>query len=628
MNRVRKLAMVALGTLAATLAFQIQAQTANPLEARNVVAAPSSEWPTYNNSYNGQRFSQAAQITRDNAKSLNEVCEAKLGDAGSFHSGLVLVRDILYVTTAHTTVALDARDCSIRWRHLYKAAQEEVYPVNRGVAYLDGKIFRGTPDGRVFALDAQTGQQLWLVKAGDPTKGEFFSSAPIAWRGLVFIGAAGGDWGIRGYVLALDANTGRERWRFYTVPVGDEPGADSWPRPDTAPHGGGAMWTTYTLDPQTGELFVPTGNPAPDYAPDWRPGANLYTDSLVVLDALTGKLKWYHQFESNDGLDYDFGAAPALYTSKTGADRIAAGSKDGYLYGLDRRSHKVLFQTAVTTIRHGSVRPTPDGVDACPGPLGGVEWNGPAVNPATHVIYVGAVDFCHRLASGTPDYQPGKLYFGTSQTAIGDASAARGWITAIDGDSGATLWKYHADAPIVAGVTPTAGGVVFSGDMSGNLLALDAKSGAVLYKFNTGGSIAGGVITYESNDRQYVASTSGNISRMTFSAAAGSPKVAIFALAPATDQPKIVKVVEEAPAVGATGAEHGKALFAQFCSGCHGASGEGSVGPRLQGESGRKTLEQAEAFIKEPKSPMPKLYPAPLAEQDVKDVAEFVESLK
>src|SRR5262245_48379320 len=404
------------------------------------LAAPAGygPWPTYNNGYDGQRYSPATQITPANVGSLERVCEAQLGDAGSFHAGPIVIDDTLYITTAHTTVALDATNCAIRWRHVYKPEQQEVYAVNRGAAYLDGRLYRGTGDGRVLALDAHTGQELWRVKAGDPTKGEFFSSAPIAWKDLVFIGAAGGDWGIRGYVLALDAKTGAERWRFYTVPMGQEPGADTWARPEHAAHGGAAMWTTYTLDTSTGELFVPSGNPAPDFSPDARPGSNLYTDSLVVLDALTGKLKWYHQFKSNDGLDYDFGAAPALYKSGAGRSLLAAGSKDGNLYALDRSSHAVVFKTPVTTIKNADARPTPQGVDVCPGPLGGVEWNGPAVDPAG-IVYVGSVDFCWTVASasGTPEYKAGELYFGTGQTPLqSPGHEARGWVHAVDGATG------------------------------------------------------------------------------------------------------------------------------------------------------------------------------------------------
>jgi alcohol dehydrogenase (cytochrome c) len=584
-------------------------------------------WPTYNNGYDGQRFSAAAQITSANVSTLKRVCEVHLGDAGTFHSGPLVIDDTLYVTTAHTTVALDPRTCAIKWRHVYKPTQEEVYAVNRGVAYLDGGLFRGTTDGRVFALDAKTGKQLWLVKMADPTKGEFFSSAPIAWNGLVFIGPAGSDWGIRGFMLALDAKTGAEKWRFDTVPMGKEAGANSWKNPKTAVHGGGALWTTYTLDTVAGELFVPVGNPAPDYAPDWRPGSNLYTDSLVVLDALTGKLKWYHQFESNDGLDYDFGAAPALYTGVKGAKLVAAGSKDGNVYGIDRATHQVVFKTAVTTIDNAGTRPPPGGL-ACPGPLGGVEWNGPAVDPASRVIYVGAVDFCQIIVAGNPKYIKGQFYFGTTQTPVPSQGAGTGWINAINGDTGRTLWKYHADAPVVSGVTPTAGGVVFAGDMNGNLLALDAKSGAVLYKFNTGGAIAGGVVTYETEGKQYLATTSGNISRGTFSATTGSPKIVILTTGLAKDEPNIVSVPEDAVAAGGTPGDHGKAVFAKYCSACHGASGEGSVGPSLKGESTKKNLSEAVAFIKDPQAPMPKLFPTPLSEQDVGDVAAFIEALK
>ena len=614
---------VALATAVLAAVFQL------PCLALAEGASLPGPWPTYNNAYDGQRFSPARRITPKNAGTLKRVCEAQLGDAGSFHSGLVVIGRTLYVTTAHTTVALDAENCAIQWRHVYKPEQPEVYAVNRGVAYHDGRIFRGTADGRVLAFDAKSGKELWRVKAGDPLTGVFFSSAPIAWKGLVFIGAAGSDWGARGYVVALDAKTGQEKWRFYTIPMGDEAGADSWKDPASAAHGGGGLWTTYTLDTATGELFVPVGNPAPDYTPDRRPGANLYTNSLVVLDALTGKLKWHHQFTPSDGLDYDFGAAPALYAGGKGAKLLAAGSKDGNLYGLDRSTHEVLFKTPVTTIENPGLRPTPEGVRACPGPLGGVEWNGPAVDPHSRAIYVGSVDFCF-LYKSEPEHKPytGGLYFGTTAEPIGGSEAARGWIHALNGDTGGILWKYHADAPVVAGVTPTAGGVVFSGDLSGNLLALDAKTGAVLYKRNTGGAVAGGVITYETAGKQYVATTSGNVSRMTFQTT-GSPKVVILTTGLAKDEPTIVAVAPDpAPSSGGTPVEHGKAVYAQYCSACHGQTGEGSVGPSLKGEAAKKDAAQVAAFIKNPKSPMPKLFPSPLNEKDVADVAGFVETLK
>lgn len=303
-----------------------------PATARDDDDTLPGRWPTYNNAYDGQRVSPARSITPENVAILKRIiCEAR--------GGVLCQSRCLLPRRAYLP------------RHERRA-----------------NLRAGRPDGRA-------------AVACDPLKGESFSSAPIAWKGLVFIGAAGGDWDIRGYVLALDAETGREKRRFYTIPMGSEPGADSWKLPETAAHGDAAMWTSYTLDTTTGEPFVPTGNPAPDYARD--PGANLYTDSLVVLDAMTGKLKWYHQFKSNDGLDYDFGVAPALYTSKHGNKLLAAGSKDGYLYGIDRATHGAVFKTPVTTIKNADARPTPAGVLVCPGPLGGVERNGPAVNPVS-----------------------------------------------------------------------------------------------------------------------------------------------------------------------------------------------------------------------------------------------------
>jgi len=393
---------------------------------------------------------------------------------------------------------------------------------------MNGRVFRGTPDGRLVALDSKTGNRVWQTAVGDPAIGEFISSAPIAWNGSVFVGIAGSDWGVRGRMMSFDASTGAEKWRFYTVPMGNEPGAETWKIPATAKHGGGAMWTSYTLDTVSNELFVPSANPAPDFAPHARPGDNLYTNSLVVLDASTGKLAWYYQVTPHDGLDWDLGAAPMLYAASDGP-RVALGSKDGNLYSLDRRTHKVLFQTPVTTISNANAVPTAAGVDVCPGPLGGVEWNGPAYSPQTRMIYTGAVDWCGRYVTTTEKsvFKPGELYMGTSYSPVsGDAT---GWLTAVDAQTGAVKWKFHAPQPIVAGVTPTAGGVVFNGDLAGNFYAFDAASGKVLLMYKLPGAIAGGVITYAVAGKQYVATTSGNISRTTFQTG-GSPMLVVMTL--------------------------------------------------------------------------------------------------
>jgi PQQ-dependent dehydrogenase (methanol/ethanol family) len=588
-------------------------------------AVPDTGWPSYNNGLDSARFSQLTSITPATAPDLREACEIALGDDGSFQTGPLAIGDTLFVTTAHTTVALGATDCSLQWRHVYTPEEQEIYPVNRGVAYLDGRIFRGTADGRLLAIDAKTGKELWRVQAGDPKLNEFLSAAPIAWNGILFIGIAGSDWGIRGRMMAFDAATGKELWRFNTIPAATELGAETWQNVASLQHGGGGTWTSFTLDTATGELFVPVGNPAPDFLPASRPGDNLYTNSLIVLDATTGALRWYHQFDPHDGLDYDVSAAPALYSDADGNRRIALGSKDGYLYILDRNTHGVISKTPITTITNPDLVPSSQPQLACPGDLGGVEWNGPAVAPPTGLIYVGSVDWCDLYTAGEAKYAQGQLYFGTGTMPPQD-TPARGWIYALDGRTGKLAWRYHADMPVVAGITPTAGGVVFAGDMGGNLLVFNAGSGKVISKQNAGGPLAGGIITYAEGGKQYVAFAAGNVSRLTFTNVAGTPRIVVMTTGlPQNHQPVMVAAVEPGQTV-ANAAAHGQATFAQFCSGCHGAQGTGGTGPSLQHT--KRNGDELVQFIENPKAPMPKLYPSPLNDADVSAVAQYVETLR
>jgi alcohol dehydrogenase (cytochrome c) len=602
-------------------------------------------WAMYNMGYDGVRSSPLADITVKNVGNLRPVCRVKLGEEGTLQAGPVVVGETLFVTTAHSTTALNATTCQPIWRFVDPPTKLDVNPVNRGVAYLDGRVFRGTPDARLVALSSDSGKVLWSVKAGDPSVGEFTSSAPIAWHGLVYIGLAGGDWGIRGRVMAFDAETGKEKWRFWTIPMGRERGAESWHVPETAKRGGGAMWTSYTLDPRTNELFVPTGNPAPDFNPTSRPGDNLFTNSVVVLDATSGTLRWWYQVSPNDGFDYDLGAAPVLYNGRSGDPRVLLASKDGNIYALDRRSHQLKFKTPITTISKEAPLPTAAGVHACPGPLGGVEWNGPAFDASTHTFFVGAVDWCAIFSLGPPEYTKGSLYWATNVVPV-STDTARGWLTAVDAEDGAVRWKFRAPAPIVAGVTHTAGGLLFTGDLHGNFYAFDAATGRVAYETNLGGAIAGGVMTYAVDGRQYVAAPAGNISRGTFGVL-GSPTLIVMALsgsAPSTGRdsaavPTIVlpdvaaadsrnvsadgKLVAGAAAAGSTSA--GEKVF-RLCAACHGMHGEGGAGANLQ--TSKRDLAGIIAYIKSPTGAMPKLYPAPLSDADVSAVAAYVMTLR
>jgi PQQ-dependent dehydrogenase (methanol/ethanol family) len=455
--------------IAATVGCAVLSPLALGLEENASSVTPaSSPWPTYNNGYKGQRFSPLAEITVKNAGALKEVCRRKVADGGSFQTGPVVVDGSMYLTTALDTFSVDPTNCSLRWKSSYPLEEVQVWAANRGVAVMNGRVFRGTVDGRLLALNAKTGALIWKDVVGDPTLNEFVPSAPVAWNGLVITGTSGGDFGIRGRILAYDALTGREVWHFTTIPTGNEVGAETWERKPSADIGGGGTWSSFALDVINGEVFIPVGDAAPTNVPESRPGANLFTDSVVVLDARTGALKWWYQLDPNDAHDYDLGAAPMLYTTSEGNDVFAAAGKDGYVHVVDRLTHRLRFKTALTTIENEGVKPSEKETKFCPGSLGGTEWNGPALDPSSRTLLVGAVDWCSTVkATGETRFIKGEGRFlhGGTVTMLMDPPPS-GWISALDSDSGAIKWKYHAEAPIFAGVTATAGGIVLTGDMA------------------------------------------------------------------------------------------------------------------------------------------------------------------
>ena len=605
--------------LLAGIALALIAAAPQAQEAAKEPPLVDSNWLSYNGTADGQRYALPAQITPANAGQLAEHCRIKVDDGGSFHTGLVQLDGVLYLTTAQDTIALDATNCTQRWRHHYKPEQPEVFPVNRGVAYANGKLFRGTSDGRLLAIDVATGKTVWQQQVGDPLQGEFFSAAPIVWQGLLIIGSAGSDWGVRGRIMAYDQANGREVWRFNTIPRGKEPGAETWHERGTARYGGGGSWTHYSIDMSTGEVFVPVGNPAPDILPGHRPGANLYTDSMLVLDARTGALKWYHQIVSNDGHDLDLGAAPMLYHDSSGHPIAAIGSKNGHLYGVNRETQKRVFDTPIARIENEGVQATTAGLRTCPGILGGVEWNGPAFDAKNKAIVVGVVDWCSTITpKPQKDFIPGQFMLGGTWKMDDEAY---GWVHAVDPDNGKIRWSYKADGPVVAGVTPTAGGVVFSGDRAGNFVALDSANGQVLYKTATGGAVAGGVISYALGGIQYVAATSGNVSRATFGGS-GVPTLILYKLGGKGES----RLVSNASPADSSSTANGSSIYSKICSACHGSGGEGGLGPSLKGLAKRQNLDKTIEWIKNPSSKMPKLYPSPLDEASVKAVAAHVQT--
>jgi alcohol dehydrogenase (cytochrome c) len=584
------------------------AQAAAPQQA----VVPGEQWPGYNKDLDGQRYSLLKQLNTGNAATLAEVCRIEVAHRGSFQAGPLVVDGTMYVTVEEQTIALDPVSCQVKWRHAYRHEQAGMVAINRGVAYDNGRLFRGTDDARVLALDAASGRELWKSIAGDARLAEYIGGAPLAWNGLVFVGTAGSEWGIRGRILAFDGATGREVWRFSTIPTGNEPGAASWKDRKWAEHGGGGTWSPFALDPVTAELFVPVGNPVPDFSPGDRPGANLFTNSLVVLDARSGKVKWWFQLSPNDGMDWDLAAPPMLYRNGSDRDLVAVAGKDGYLYAIDRNTHRLVFKVPTTTVN--SQRPRPGvqgGVKVCPGALGGTLWNGPAYDPANQTIFTGAIDECTVVtpAPGQTYATGTMLYGGTWQV---PTEPATGWITAVDANTGKVRWKFHTDSPVLGAITPTAGGIVMAGDNSGALYVFDSRSGELLQRLETHGSISGGIVTYQLKDVQYVAVTSGNISKSGFGAI-GRPSVLVLRAAAAQAQGESA----------AASAERGADVYKHNCMGCHATDGSGIPGHSLVDLKTRMTKEQLLAWVRDPKPPMPRVFPEPMESDDLRDLDDL-----
>src|SRR5215831_2555477 len=496
---------------------------------------PPGDWPAYNRTLSGDRFSPLAEIDKSNVAKLQSVCSYTLPEVSALQTGPIVISGTMYFTTETRSYAIDAASCEAKWVVERPLEKPSALAVHRGFAYADGRLFRGTSDAHVLALDAKDGHTLWDHEISVRTPGMTMPMAPIAANGLVFIGNAGGDQtGVTGHVYALDAKDGHTVWRFDVVPDSG-PARETWPNADTLPITGGAFWTSFTLDADNGVLYVPAGNPAPDFDAEARGGDNLYTNSIIALDSETGQMLGYNQVVKRDTHDWDVNSPPALATTKAGRAVIASANKDGLLSVLDRSrlaSGKsgsaagtdlgnvlpTVYQSPTTTRENVEVplsRTAP--VRFCPGIQGGNEWNGAAFDPARNALYVGAVDWCAtvQLLPEPVAPEPGAIWFGSKGPNIqGPSSEAKGWLTAFDADTGAARWKFAAPAPVLAGVTPTAGGLVFSADLAGHVRAFDAEKGAVLWDQDLGQSIGGGIVSYSAGDRQLIAVASGMKSRI------------------------------------------------------------------------------------------------------------------
>ncbi len=490
----------------------------------------TGDWPSYNKTLTSERYSQLSQINTKNIGKLKVLCTYDIDEFAAFESGLIMVDNALIGTTQFDIFSLNPATCAENWRtHEYYPLS--LLPVNRGAAYMDGMLFRGTQDGRVLAYDFKTGKRVWEATIAVAKLGESVPSAPIASDGLVFVGNAGGDFrGGKGRMYALEAKTGKIVWEFFLVPRAEREATrgpqgatplnmSTWENVSGIPVSGGGTWTSYTLDTETGELYVPGGNPAPDFDLSAREGENLYTDSVVVLDAKTGDYKRHFKLVPKDWHDWDVSNPPVLIQTIGGKQLMLVAPKDGHLYGFDRATNALLYRVPVTRVENADAPFSLDrAVHFCPGSVGGAEWNSPAYDPQTNLVLIGEVEWCNTVrledSKKLRAAPPGQLWTGMATlNPFGKAGYAdgnwAGWVYATDADTGVWKWRLKSNYPIVGGMSPTAGGLVFFGDLGGNFYALDAADGQKLWGQELGGAIGGGVITYTANGAQKVAVASG-----------------------------------------------------------------------------------------------------------------------
>jgi alcohol dehydrogenase (cytochrome c) len=521
------------GAASAAAAAAPVSQVVGPSQAQlDDAASDTQNWLYATHDYAGTRFVDLKQITPANAATLRPVCLYRADEAAPTQTDPLVYKGVMYLTFGATTAAIDATTCRQIWAYTWPLQGHIISPPSRGVAIKDGKLVRGVADGHLIALDLANGSLLWSQQIASATNGQYLSMPPLIWEDMVIYGPAGADFGAQNWVGAFKLENGAPLWRFHLVPSPGQPGASSWKNQGALKHGGGSLWTPLSLDAKNGVLYVPVGNPAPDFYGAVRPGSDLYTDSALALDVRTGKLLWYHQFVMHDEHDSDVTQVSPLFDLNVGgSDRLlmAVAGKDGLLRVVDRTSHNVLYEVPITTHQNFNAEPTVAGAHRCPGLLGGLEWNGPAFDPVSKQLFVSAVDWCATFKKfpAPPPYTEEQHYYGGS-VVPDPRDHAKGWLTAFDAATGKVNWKYHAPTPLIAGIVVTSGGVLFTGDLDDNFLVMNAATGDVLYRFNTGGTVGGGTVSYAQNGKQYVAITSGDVS--AFFGGNGPPAVVVFAL--------------------------------------------------------------------------------------------------
>lgn len=483
-------------------------------------------WRSYGGNLAGWRYSPLRQIRTSNIAQLAPAWILPTGVNGSNETTPLVIGETMYITgPSNTAWAVDLLTGRKIWSYSKDVPSGLGLccgPVNRGFAMLGNRLFKMNIQATLVALEANSGKVLWETTVDDYKKGYTATAAPLVVKDMVVTGIAGAEWGIRGYIDAYDAATGKRRWRFYTVPTKGEPGVETWGG-DSYMHGGGSTWITGTYDPELNLIYWGIGNPGPDMDGDVRPGDNLYTCSIVALDADTGKLKWHFQFTPHDVHDWDAVADPVLVDLTVAGRKVKAvvqANRNGYFYALDRTNGKFLAAKPYTRISWATgldsngrpsmipgKEPTEEGNLVCPGLAGGHNWEPTAYSPQTDLYYFGSTDGCEIFTRRKQEYVEGRQYqAGGSSDAPKDLE--KGSLIAVNPATGEIKWRYELIRR-PAGLLATAGGLVFTGEPEGRLIAFDARTGKVAWHFQTGANIKAPPISYLLRGKQYIAIAAG-----------------------------------------------------------------------------------------------------------------------
>jgi alcohol dehydrogenase (cytochrome c) len=513
-------------------------QSGGEVQAEELLVKPAgNDWTSYNGDYSGQRYSRLRGINKSNVAQLRPAWVFHPGNTSTLEVTPVVYNGVMYVTASNSVFALEARTGRALWKYERPVSSglidDAAVHKNRGVGIWKNRVYLETDNAHLLCLDARSGRLIWEVTYADSTRNYGATSAPLIVKDQVLVGTSGGDDGVRGFLAAFDAETGKLKWKFWSIPAPGEFGSSSWPG-DSYLHGGGTTWMPGTYDPELNTIYWGTSNPAPDFAGETRPGDDLYTDCVVALDANTGKLKWHFQFTPHDLYDYDANETPILIDleEKGGSSgEIAAhrkllvqANRNGFLYILDRTDGKFLKATRFATKLNWAKGidaagrpilteniPTEKGTKVCPGIDGATNWYSPSYSPQTRMVYFLTLEQCGIYFTKPSDFVRGEMYYSTGTKRIPSDKPEK-ILLAYSIPEGKLAWSYPqiGTGQSWGGTMTTAGELVFFGDDAGSFAAVDATDGHPLWEFNTGQTFHASPMSYEVEDVQYLAIAAGS----------------------------------------------------------------------------------------------------------------------